>query len=434
MKQLDKIRKSKDTYLTKYVFKQMEMIKTILNIPKNSRIYFLYYSRGLDCFLFKNKIIISNWSCERDEHKNHIVDSMKVTDLYVITLLKEYPKTNEDIIFETIKQGEKQYTIDNFLNWIDMPSIINGEIDLPYYKIIKFLQGYNKTTFKTDNYLFYSKKDDEYCYTLNIYAKDLRNNAELKLYIPDKNIETDCGEWITIPPQNMRDVFAVDLSGKLSKYQIRQCKKEFLKCANEYCNDLGTKNFYGLELVKQTIQPVWYESGWAVARVFSNDDKSLNIWVGDFMLKDEKPYFMITNPFFSWETTKIAVIDMNAPTYHKMRIKKIGNQKIYKQGIEGIVKFKNWELDEEYIKKLMDFLKSPSNEVEKMQYNKEFAEIYSKYVKTNWQHLIFEYNHNTFDWAWDGNYDVPPDKTKGQIPFDLPIPDYTKLLQDEDKE
>jgi len=62
MKQLDKIRKSKDTYLTKYVFKQMEMIKTILNIPKNSRIYFLYYSRGLDCFLFKNKIIILNWS------------------------------------------------------------------------------------------------------------------------------------------------------------------------------------------------------------------------------------------------------------------------------------------------------------------------------------------------------------------------------------
>ena len=90
--------------------------------------------------------------------------------------------------------------------------------------------------------------------------------------------------------------------------------------------------------------------------------------------------------------------------------------------------------DEEYIKKLMDFLKSPSNEVEKMQYNKEFAEIYSKYVKTNWQHLIFEYNNNTFDWAWDGNYDVPPDKTKGQIPFDLPIPDYTKLLQKEDKE
>ena len=432
MKKLEKIRKYKDKYLTKYVFKQIELIKEILNISKNLRIYYLDYSRGFAHFLFKNKIIISLWSCELDEHKDCIVDSMKITDLYVITLLKEYPKTNEDIIFETIKHGKNQYTIDDFLDWIDSPSAINVDVDLPYYKIIKFLQGYNKATFKTDNYLFYSKKDDEYCYTLNLYAKDLKNNAELKLYIPDKITELDNGEWALVPPQNLRDFMVLDLSNKLSQNKIRQCKKEFLKFANEYCNVLGTKNFYGLELVKQTIQPVQHECGWPVARVFSNDDKNLNIWVSDFMLKDEKPYFMITDNSQSWKKRKIAVIDMETPTYHKTRIKNIGNQKIYKQ---GIVKSKNWELDAEYIKELIDFLKSPCSEVKGKQYNKEFAEIYSKYVKTNWQHLIFEYNHNTAEWGWDENgFNLPPDKTKGQIPFDLPIPDYTKLLQDEDKE
>ena len=41
-KKLEKLRKSKDTYLTKYVFKQIELIKEILNIPKNNiRIIFM---------------------------------------------------------------------------------------------------------------------------------------------------------------------------------------------------------------------------------------------------------------------------------------------------------------------------------------------------------------------------------------------------------
>ena len=50
-----------------------------------------------------------------------------------------------------------------------------------------------------------------------------------------------------------------------------------------------------------------------------------------------------------------------------------------------------------------------------------------EYVKTNWQQLIFEYNYNTAGWDIDepsgwGNIEV--------LPFDLPIPDYMKLLED----
>ena len=426
-KKLEKLRKSKDTYLTKYVFKQIELIKEILNIPKNSRIYFLGYSRGFNYFLYKNKVIISSWNCERDIKQDYIVDTMEITDLYTIALPREeYPYTNNWVEFRTIKQTTNSHGVGKFMGMCTYPSIITIEVDSPYYKVIKFLQSYNLKTFKTDNFLFYPKKDNEFCYTLNFYAKDIKNNTELKLYVPNKSAEQENGEWKTIPPQKVYDILIDDLGNNISNYQKLKCKKEFLKLANQYCNELDTKNFFALELVKQTIQPVEYDSGWAVCRIFAGKNKFNNIWISDFMLKDEEPYFMITDSKVTWGVGKIACIDIKTATYHKARIK--GN--IYKQ---GIVKFKNWELDEECIKELIEFLKSPCDEIDKGLYTKEFAKIYSKYVKTNWQHLIFEYNHNTAGWGWDENrFNLPPDESQGQIPFDLPIPDYMELLNDKD--
>lgn len=389
-----------------------------MNVPKNLRIYFLCYSREFNYFLYKNKVIISSWNCERDEHKDFIVDTMRITDLFVITMLKEYPKSDNDIIFETIIQGENSYTIEHFLNWIDMPSTINVDVDMPYYKIIEFLQSYNLKAFKTDNFIFYSKKDDEFCYTLNFYAKDIKNNIELKLYVPYKSAEQENGEWKTIPPQKVYDILIDDLGNNISNYQKLKYKKEFLKFANGYCNKLDTKNFFALELVKQTIQPVEYDSGWAVCRVFAGKNKFNNIWISDFMLKDEQPYFMITDNSLSWNTAKIACIDIKTATYHKARIK--GN--IYKQ---GIVKFKNWKLDKEHIKELVEFLKSPA------EINEYCTDFFKKYVTTNWQQLIFMYNHNTAEWGWDDEI-LPTDEIKGQIAFDTPIPNYMKLLEDKE--
>ena len=415
---LVKIKKSKDTHLTKFVFKQIELIKEILEIPKNARIYFLGYIMGLNYFLFKNKVIVSAWSCKRDEHKNCIVNTMEITDLYAITLLKEHPKNNDDIIFHIVKRDKLEYSRLEFLNWIEAPSTINVEIDLPYYKVIKFLQNYNLKTFKTDNFLFYSKKDDEFCYTLNFYAKDLKNNIELKLYVPDKVVEQENGEWKVIPPKTTYDILIDDLGNNISNYQKLKCKKEFLKLANECCKELNTKIFYALELVKQTIQPVEYIYGWQVHRVFCGKHKFSQIWVTDFMLKHEQPYFMITDyPLFG-KITKVAGLDIKTATYHKARIK----NNIYKQ---GIVKFKNWKLDKEYIKELMEFLKSPA------EIDEYCTDIFKKYVTTNWQKLIFEYNHNTAQWGWDNEF-LPPDETKGQISFDLPIPNYMELLNDKD--
>ncbi len=412
---LEKIRQNKDKYLTKYVFKQIELIKSELKLPLNARIYYLCYSNWFNYFLYKNKVIISIFDCDRNIYDCNL-ESLKLTDLYVITLLNEYPKTCSDIIFETVKQGEKAYIPEDFLNWIDMPSEINVEVDLPYYKVIKFLQKYNHKTFRTKDYLFYSKKDNEFCYTLNWYAKDLKNNAELKLYIPDKFVEQTTGEWKNIPPQNLRDFIAVDLSGKLSKNKIRQCKKAFLEFANEYCEELETKNFYALELVKQTIQPVENDYGWAVHRIFAGNNKFVNIWVSDFMLKDEEPYFIITDTDLSRETTSAVTINMKNAKYHK--------KGIYKQ---GLIKFKSWELGEKYIKELIEFFKSPINEADKEYYNYNAK----KYVKTNWQRLIYEYNYNTAGYGIDENgcttplYDEPDIEP---LPLNLPMPDYIKLL------
>ena len=416
---LEKIRQNKDKYLTKYVFKQIELIKEELKIPSNARIYYLGYSHYFNYFLYKNKVIISVFDCDRNIY-DCVLETLKLTDLYVITLLNEYPKTCSDIIFETVKQGEKAYTSEDFLNWIDMPSMINVEIDLPYYKIIKFLQQYKKTAFRTKDYLFYSKKDDEYCFTLNIYAKDLKNNAELKLFIPANYIWMLDMAWINAIPSNLRDITAAALSGKLSKNKIRQCKRAFLEFANECCEELETKNFYALELVKQTIQPVEYDYGWFVHRIFSGKDKFSNIWVYDLAFKNEEPYFIITDNPLSMRTSKAAVIDIKSPKYHK--------KGIYKQ---GLIKFKSWELDEKYIKELIEFFKSPINEADKEYYNYNAK----KYVKTNWQKLIYEYNHNTAGYDIDENGCTTPLFDKPDIealPLDLSIPDYTKLLQDKE--
>ena len=131
MKQIEKIIQCTDEYLTKYVLKEIELIKILLNIPTKDDIYFLGYSKGLNCFLYKNKVIISAHNCEKEKNNKFIVDSMTISGLYVITLLKEYPHTSEEVIFETIKQGDYTYDVEDFLNWIDIPSTINIDIDLP---------------------------------------------------------------------------------------------------------------------------------------------------------------------------------------------------------------------------------------------------------------------------------------------------------------
>ena len=84
----------------------------------------------------------------------------------------------------------------------------------------------------------------------------------------------------------------------------------------------------------------------------------------------------------------------------------------------------------------MYFLNSPSDRVDDYG-SGQLYDAYKKYVKTNWQQLIFEYNHNTAGWGWgDSEFDIPPEKDTDRfteieaLPFALPLPDYTELLKD----
>ena len=96
---------------------------------------------------------------------------------------------------------------------------------------------------------------------------------------------------------------------------------------------------------------------------------------------------------------------------------------IYKR---EMAKAKGWELNTQEIKELVEFLQSPSDRAKENETGKYF-QGYKKYVKTNWQQLIFEYNHNTAYWDIDKDIVSKVEGEFEQLPFDLPIPDYTKL-------
>lgn len=394
--------------------KEISLIKKKCNLKNTDVMYFLGHYMWHEMFLCKEKLYVACVFCEYDDNKHKIISTMDFNGLYKITLHKDYPKALKDITFEPIiiKDPRNTFTPDNFFDWIDMPSEINTEVDLPYYEVIKFLNSYAKETFRTNRYLFYSKWDGDSNFVTNIYACDIKNQTELKIYIPDKWQ----GNKIAAPSE-VKDLVVDDLSGKLSNYQKLQCKKDFLNFANEINPTYELKNYWLMELAKLAVQPIDELHEWSIHRIFCNRVFN-NIWVYDFPDKDEEPYFMIIDEWF----TKVAVIDFKSPTYHIKGIYKRGN-----------VKAKKWKLDKSYILDLIAFLNAPSDRI-----NDEYYQgSYKKYIKTNWQQLIFEYNHNTAGWSWgDTGFDVPPEKDTGRVaevevlPFDLSIPDYTELLND----
>lgn len=88
---------------------------------------------------------------------------------------------------------------------------------------------------------------------------------------------------------------------------------------------------------------------------------------------------------------------------------------------------------------MTEFLNAPSERAERTSCDGTYYEAYKKYVKTNWQQLIFEYNHNSAGWGWGENeFDISPEKESDRLsdapalPFDLPVPDYTKLAKDKE--
>ena len=401
---------------TQFLAKEIALIKKQCNINEAETVYFLCHHKWKQIFLINGIIYVANVTCELDKNRHRVISSMNLVELYKIKLYNKYPKTLKDISFEVVILKDPRFTFlpDEFFDWIDMPSEINEAVDLPYYKVIKFLNNYSKDIFRTERYQFYSKWDGDSNFITNIYAYDLKNQAEMKLYIPTKSAKID-GKWEFLSPETVKDVVIDDLSGQLSNYAKLQCKNEFLQLANEINPQYGIKNYWLMELVKLTIQPIDELHEWSIHRVFTGKYFN-NIWVYDHPDIGEEPYFMLISEGF----TKVAVINFKSPTYHIKGIYKQGNTKA-----------KGWELTSKEIKELMCFLNSPSDRADEYG-SGQLHEAYKKYVKTNWQQLIFEYNYNTAGWGWgDEGFEVPPSgKPNGieQLPFDLPIPIYPCLI------
>jgi len=394
--------KQGDTHYTKYVFKALDLIKNKCHIPQTAIMFFLGYFHFGQVFLCNGKIFVANTSLKYTDTREPIVETMVLTELYEIIFDKNEIKT---II------GDKKLSIATLADWFEQPCDLTYGIDNTYYEVIKYLNSYSKETFKTDRYIFYSKKDNDYNFTTNIYAYDTKNQAEMKLYIPYKWSKSEHKE---VTPTELKDIVIEDLSSKLSVYQQRQCKKAFLKLANEQNLYFKTKNYWVMELVKLAIQPVLVLHEWSCHRCFCKPKLFGDIFVYDFPSVDEEPSFFIANE----HRTKVAVLKFKKPEY---LIKGI-----YKR---DMAKAKGWELNQKEIKELLNFLNSPSIGA-KYYGSGKFYDGYKKYVKTNWQQLIFEYNHNTAYW----NIDEPiVGKVEGEIEqllFDLPIPNYKELLKD----
>ena len=407
--------KQTDEHYTKYVFKEIDLIKEQCQI--NDPIFFLGYFYFGQVFLSGNSIYVSNYHIEYKDHEP-ILETMVLTELYEIELLKDYPKTSDDLTIKTILSNDKQkFNADKFLFWIDEPCDINHEIDTPYYEVIKFLNKYTKDTFSTERYSFYSKRDEDLNFINNFYVYDKKNKLEFKLYSLDDFSEIGENAWVYTPPLSIKDVAIDDLGQNLSEYQKLKCKKEFLKVANEENEIFKVKNYWVMELVKLTIQPVLVLHEWSCHRCFCKPKLFGDIWVYDVPEVNEEPSFFITDAHF----TKVAVLKFKSAEYLF--------KGIYKR---GLAKAKGWKLNKQEIKELKYFLQSPSEENETETETGKYFQGYKKHVKTNWQHLIFEYNHNTAYWGWgDNGFDEPIlEKVEGeieQLPFDLQIPNYTKI-------
>ena len=387
--ELKDIKKFKDKHCTRFILAQIDCLKTICKLNKNARVYYLDTWQLKSYFLCGNKIYVATFKYEDENYLNPSIEL-----LYSIKLDKDFELT------EIITDTNTQYTIKDFNLWYESPTQVNELVNVSNKKAIEFLQKYNKNTFKTERYLFYVKRDKDTTWSFYIYVKDLKTNIEAKIYLDN---------WEDIN-NNPRKIYVDTFSNNLSKQQQLNIKKAFLTYCNDICEQLNAPNYYAMEFVKQCIQPIEFHKGWFVRPAFIGNFEFQNIFIDDVLSYDKKPYFFIANGTkINAEITKVAVLDFFTPSYKSTNIY-----------VSGTYKRLHWDLDKETITNLIKFLKQPFDFTKTSMYQKHNYKFENSEIKTNWQWLISEFNENC-------GIDT------GVLPLDLPMPDYTILVNNKRK-
>jgi hypothetical protein len=382
---LKDLKKYKDEYCVKYVLAEIDCLKKFCKIKRNARVYYLDQWQYQPYFLYGNTIYVADF-----DYKDKKGLQPKLKSLYSIKLDKNFEFT------KIITDPENKYTIEDFKLWYESPVQVNEFVNVSNKKAIEFLQQYNKNTFKAGRYLFYIKRDNDTTWSFFIYAKDLKLNVEVKIYVENFH--------------DYKKVFVDTLTNKLSKYQQYNIKKAFISYYNDTCKELNAPNYYAIEFVKQCIQPTAMVKGWFVRPVFLGDFEFENIFVDDFLSYDKKPYFIIANGTkINAEITRVAALDFFTPSYK--------STDIY---VAGVYKRLHWDLDKDTIEKLIKFLNQPFDFTKTRMYQRNKDKFNDNEIdfdcETNWQWLISEFNANCC-------------QDSEELPLDLPMPDYTKLIK-----
>ena len=167
MTTLKEIKKHKDKFCTKSTINKVNLIKKACKTAKNQRVWALgNWNRG-EYFVSDDKIYIVQFTLNQKKE-------LALSSLYSVTLKEDNAIDFKVIIPET-------YTEEEFKIWYNSPCTTTEMVDVANFKAIKFLQNYKKNTFKTENYLFYVKRDKDFTWADNFYAYDIKNKAELKI-------------------------------------------------------------------------------------------------------------------------------------------------------------------------------------------------------------------------------------------------------------
>lgn len=359
-----------------FTYNLIQKIKKILKLENTTIVGYLGKSIGeFQYFIQQEKLYVTNLKHESNEFDFDYLAEIELAknDIKINEILNE-----QNIVLE----------FEIVANWLNSPNWIVENIDDNNIDVIKlYIQKQNKP-FKIGHYEFYTKYNDESYFGNVIYGKNLKNNKEAKLYI------NFCFEDKHIPPQKLSDIAIFDLDNQLNSNQKVNFKKAFLEfCKNE-------KEYYCLDMLDKINRSIITCCGIGVHRIFAGSDKFkfTNIWIDDFVSKNDEPYFFLTDNSLFWKTTKIAMFNIKTPKYK--------TKGLYKQ---GEIKYKFWNLKKEYVEKLIEFFNKP--------YEKEI--IIDKKVKNNWQKLIVEYNYNTAE----------PLGLK-KLPLNLEIPNYMEIFND----